>query len=1513
MADGAVDDVTEMVIGHVENAIIGDNLGTINQGRENSRPAAGNFQHVAIGKLDLIEVLQPIPDASHTRDREISPPNSACFPGTRQEVIRAIVSWAKSSLLFNTHVLWLYGYVGCGKSAIALAVALKLERSNRLVGSFFFFRNTGDRSRMTKFATTLACQLAAAIPEAAPFIEEAVKAEPDLLGSSVVSQLRRLVYEPFKAAAKRGRLLKTFLLKGPFLIVIDGLDECEDRRDVEGFIDDMLEFFKKNPLVPLRFFITSRIEQHIQARLKNDQVRLENLANHCSRHDIDTFLSTCFEDEKSRNPVIKAYTDIHGEWPMRADKDQLVIHIGGSFIFACSLFKYIVDPTNYQSTPMERLPHTLKMNPGLDTLYAQTLARSQHLPHFPEIISTLALLFEPLPIVGIAELLGIESLEVIRVLVNLQAIIHIPGTDELPVTLCHTSLRDFLTAESRSGCFFASPYHLHLSYRCYIMNSQTAGASYGIGRWKEHLEQFARLPPSVQGLFPCFPETLDALYAHILSKSQDLPHFPTIISTIAILFEPLPIVGIAELLGIEASEVVQVLASLRAIIRIPGDNGSAVTLHHTSLRDFLTTESRSGRFFASPYHLHLVYRCFILREEQQSGTATASYSTNHCEDHIEQFIRLPPSAQGPFPRFPETLDALYAHILSKSQDLPHFSTIISTIAILFEPLPIVGIVGLLGIDASEVVRILAGLRAIIHAPGDNESAVTFHHTSLRDFLTTESRSGRFFASPYHLHLLYRCFILREEQQSGTAAASYSTNHCEEHIEQFIRLLPSAQGPFPRFPETLDALYAHILSKSQDLPHFSTIISTIAILFEPLPIVGIAGLLGIEAAEVVRVLVGLRAIIHTPGDNESAVTLHHASLRDFLSTKRRSGRFFASPYHLHLLYRCFILREEQQSGTAAASYSTDYCEEHIEQFIRLPPSAQGPFTRFPETLDALYVHILSLSQDIPHISTLVSTIAILFKPLPIVGIAELLGIEASEVIRGLVGLRAIIHIPEDNKSAVTLRHTSLRDFLTTESRSGCFFASPYHFYLLLRCFILREEQQSGTAAASYSTDHCEEHVEQFIRLPPSAQGTFPRFPETLDALYTYVLSKSQDLPHFSTIVSTIAILLEPLPIVGIAGLLGIEASEVRRALDGLRAIILIPGDNESAVTLHHTSLRDFLTTESRSRRFFASPYHHLHLSYRCLILREEQQSGTAVASYSTGHCEEHIEQFIRLPPSAQGPFPRFPETLDALYAHILTKSQDLPRFPDIISTIALVLAPLPIVWIAELLEIECVAVVRVLNNLRDIIHITGTDLLPVTSRHAALRDFLTTKSRSGPFFVSPSYQLRIYYRCFTLNIGHFLAEGRPSRAIGYSSRCCQDHSAAVPATVLENILVELEQLNRASSQALPYPHFLIFMLLSSKMLGRYHGPAEHILGILTKCMEFLALTLERDPVPAEFLHKTFQPLGFSGVFVAKNLAFKVHQEQVKTLQHNLERIEAAIQAKVSLIPSFIPSGIRTNSS
>ncbi|KAJ2934121.1 hypothetical protein H1R20_g3012, partial [Candolleomyces eurysporus] len=362
----------------------------------------------------LYELLQPIDDASHTRDRKRSPPDSACTRGTRVEVVKKVTNWTAD----EPHILWMHGYVGSGKSAISQEVCVTSERQDRPVASFFFFRNAGDRSKIWRLATTLASQMAIVVPETEHFVRVAVKANPALLrqdeaGVALQSRMRSLVYAPFKAAVQQGTGVRTTarlvgpskeaiqgptvipsLARGPFLIVLDGLDECDNKDEVQELIDGMLTFFDDNPFIPLRVFITSRVEQHIQSHLDVPGVRLDNLVDHCSDDDIATFLDVLFKNETRRNPVIRAYILEHGEWPSPKDGRKLVKHIAGSFIFASTVFRFIMSTADSGSsaTPMDRLPLALKMNPGLDGLYTQTLARSEHLPHFPDIISTIALL-----------------------------------------------------------------------------------------------------------------------------------------------------------------------------------------------------------------------------------------------------------------------------------------------------------------------------------------------------------------------------------------------------------------------------------------------------------------------------------------------------------------------------------------------------------------------------------------------------------------------------------------------------------------------------------------------------------------------------------------------------------------------------------------------------------------------------------------------------------------------------------------------------------------------------------------------------------------------------------------------------------------------------------------------------------------------------------------------------------------------------------------------------------------
>jgi hypothetical protein len=366
-----------------------------------------------------------------------------------------------------SHVLWLYGYVGCGKSAIAQTVAENFSKKGRLAASFFFFRATADRSRSARFAATLASQLAAFVPSARPFIEIAQASIGDELRDSTVAlQFQHLFLEPFYSAFQSpGRIVLTSV-SGPYLTVIDGLDECEDREDIAGLVENIIGFFKDKPRTPLRFFISSRVEEHIRTRLQDPEshVELMDLVAHTSEADIAFLVDESFKNAAKHDRVLQSY----GNWPDKVRRAKLVQNADNSFIVISTILKFILEPASDGSTPKTRLELILDQKLGLDKLYPEILRRSESLDHFQAIITTIALLFSPLSTKQLAQILGIELSDVVSVLINLHSIIHVPGDDISHVTVFHSSLREFLCTESRAGPYFASPcYHKVLAQGCF--------------------------------------------------------------------------------------------------------------------------------------------------------------------------------------------------------------------------------------------------------------------------------------------------------------------------------------------------------------------------------------------------------------------------------------------------------------------------------------------------------------------------------------------------------------------------------------------------------------------------------------------------------------------------------------------------------------------------------------------------------------------------------------------------------------------------------------------------------------------------------------------------------------------------------------------------------------------------------------------------------------------------------------------------------------------------------------
>lgn len=209
---------------------------------------------------------------------------------------------------------WLNGLAGTGKSTISRTVARVFAGKQRLGASFFFSKGQGDLSNARKFMTTLAFQLAHALPVLMPKICAAVAEHPDIGTLGLQEQWKNLVLKPLLEA--------TELPNESICIVIDALDECENDNDIKLILHLLSE---AKSAIRLRVFITSRPETPIRLGIKEikqkkqDIVKdfvLHNVEEITIRHDIKVFLN--YELAK-----VPRDSDIGEGWPGE-DKIELL-------------------------------------------------------------------------------------------------------------------------------------------------------------------------------------------------------------------------------------------------------------------------------------------------------------------------------------------------------------------------------------------------------------------------------------------------------------------------------------------------------------------------------------------------------------------------------------------------------------------------------------------------------------------------------------------------------------------------------------------------------------------------------------------------------------------------------------------------------------------------------------------------------------------------------------------------------------------------------------------------------------------------------------------------------------------------------------------------------------------------------------------------------------------------------------------------------------------------------------
>ncbi|EKM77979.1 hypothetical protein AGABI1DRAFT_60911, partial [Agaricus bisporus var. burnettii JB137-S8] len=256
-------------------------------------------------------------------------PPPKCHPGTRL----AIIERCKNLIVQcdgKEKMRWVVGGAGVGKSAIMQIVAEEIPAD----ASVFFSVN--GRNDGTKFFLTIAYQLAVKYEPYRQFIRNAINRDPSLLRKSLPAQFRKFIVDPFIDQ-------HLFNPSQRFVIIIDGLDECDNpktQREILGLISDFCIKYSASPVV---WFVASRPEPHItsffdNARVKpvytKEEVEIDS-DEACA--EVQTYLRDELNEIKLAYPTLRSKR----EWPTGLEFTKIATAAGGLFAYASTVVRFI--------------------------------------------------------------------------------------------------------------------------------------------------------------------------------------------------------------------------------------------------------------------------------------------------------------------------------------------------------------------------------------------------------------------------------------------------------------------------------------------------------------------------------------------------------------------------------------------------------------------------------------------------------------------------------------------------------------------------------------------------------------------------------------------------------------------------------------------------------------------------------------------------------------------------------------------------------------------------------------------------------------------------------------------------------------------------------------------------------------------------------------------------------------------------------------------------------------------
>jgi hypothetical protein len=322
-----------------------------------------------------------------------------------------------------------------------------------LAASFFFSRGGGDVSHAGKFVTSIAVQLAENITTSRQHIRDAVAERGNIAQQSLRDQWQHLVLRPLSKLQE----------PGPYIIVIDALDECDNDKDVQ-IIVRLLAEARSLDGVRLRVFLTSRPEVPIRyvfgqiTDAEHMDFVLHDISPPIVDQDIRLFLETELQSVGQRWLS-------HAGWPGAFNIIRLVESASGLFIWAATACRFICEGRHFASRRLETILRndsstTAAPEKHLDQIYSTVLRNSVSAHYTDEerdeqcrtlryVLGSVVVLLSNLSVWSLSKLLQYSDEEVRQALDDLHAIVNIPDNHLQPLRLHHPSFRDFLLDKKR--------------------------------------------------------------------------------------------------------------------------------------------------------------------------------------------------------------------------------------------------------------------------------------------------------------------------------------------------------------------------------------------------------------------------------------------------------------------------------------------------------------------------------------------------------------------------------------------------------------------------------------------------------------------------------------------------------------------------------------------------------------------------------------------------------------------------------------------------------------------------------------------------------------------------------------------------------------------------------------------------------------------------------------------------------------------------------------------------------